>query len=186
MENHGFLGWPNAADFTVNWQFTGPGNTNYVESNVINYNGASGQNGEFSEASGVGLNMPGIPPTIWPTYDGSTTNVSDNNGPGQNDYSLEIKTVIYLKAGLLHHERGKRRRVQRERGQPGRVAQPRDWFWASMMADAAPAPAARPSTSTSPRRVIIRSPACITKAAAATRSSGTSRLLTLPTTSIAC
>jgi len=100
MENHGFLGWPNAADFTVNWQFTGPGNTNYVESNVINYNGASGQNGEFSEASGAGLNMPGIPPTIWPTYDGSTTNVSDNNGPGQNDYSLEIKTVIYLKAGF--------------------------------------------------------------------------------------
>ena len=54
MENHGFLGWPNAADLTVNWQFTGPGNTNYVESKVINYNGASGQNGEFSEAGGAG------------------------------------------------------------------------------------------------------------------------------------
>ena len=97
LENHGLLGWPNAADFTVNWQFTGPGNTNYVEGNVIDYNGATGNNGDWAAANGgAGANMPGIPPQVFPKYNG--TAISDGNG-GQNDYSLEIKTVIYLKAG---------------------------------------------------------------------------------------
>jgi hypothetical protein len=95
LENHGFVGWPNAADLSVDWNFSGPGNTNHIESAVINYNGASGVEGG-SEYSATG-NMPGIAPQYWPTYNG--TIVSDGNG-GQNDYSVEIKTVIYLTNGL--------------------------------------------------------------------------------------
>ena len=96
MEDHGFLAWPNAADLTVNWHFNGPGGT-YVETNVINYNGATAPPNEGHYADGHGTNMPGIPPITWPAYDGTT--VSDGNN-GQNDYIVEINTVLDLQPGL--------------------------------------------------------------------------------------
>jgi hypothetical protein len=98
LMDHGFMGWPNAADFTVNWTFNGPGNTNYVETNTVCYNGQSGNYGTYyADAGGAGTNMPGVPSQVWPTYDGMT--VSDGNG-GLNDLCLEIKTVIYLTPGF--------------------------------------------------------------------------------------
>jgi hypothetical protein len=96
MEDHGFMGWPNAADFTVNWHFNGPGGT-YVEKNVINYNGATAPPNEGHYGDGNGANMPGIPPVTWPSYNGTT--VSDGNN-GQNDYIVEINTVLDLQPGL--------------------------------------------------------------------------------------
>ena len=65
-----FRGLAQRADFAVNWTFTGPGGTNYVEPNVICYNGESGENSPFLQAGGGGENMPGIPPVASPKYDG--------------------------------------------------------------------------------------------------------------------
>jgi hypothetical protein len=98
LEQHGFIGWPNAADFTVNWQFNGPGDTNYVESNVICYTAQAGQySGHYADAGGAGANMPGIPGVAAPSYNGTAV----NDGQGlTSELSLDIKTVIYLTPGL--------------------------------------------------------------------------------------
>lgn len=85
---HGFFGWPNTADLTA---FTGPGGA-YAETGAINYNGASGNIGNFTDdgtyaAMAPAPNMPGIP--------GSATLES-----GTANYTLEIRTVLELQPGV--------------------------------------------------------------------------------------
>ena len=95
MELHNLIGWPNGADFTVNWMFNGPGNTNYIETSVINYQGATGNAAHYGDANN---SMPGIPPQVWTPYPPGT-NITDNNGPGQNDYIVDVRTVLALTPG---------------------------------------------------------------------------------------
>ena len=79
---HGLFGWPNTADLSA---FTGPGGY-YEEAYVINYNGASGNIGNFPDPNAP--NVPGIPGTA----------VNEN---GFANYAQEILTVLdFTKAGL--------------------------------------------------------------------------------------
>ncbi|MCZ7637126.1 MAG: hypothetical protein M5U12_14470 [Verrucomicrobia bacterium] len=86
---HNLFGWPNTADLTA---FTGPGGS-YVETAGINYNGATGNIGNFVDDGWYGgaaaPNMPGIP--------GSATLET-----GNANYALEIRTVLDLQPGTYH------------------------------------------------------------------------------------
>ncbi len=86
---HNLFGWPNTANLDA---FTGPGGS-YVETGAINYNGASGDIGNFTDDGWYGgapaPNMPGIP--------GSATLES-----GNANYALEIRTVLDLQPGTYH------------------------------------------------------------------------------------
>lgn len=83
---HNLFGWPNTANLTA---FTGPGGS-YVETDFINYNGATDQQGSFQTGWGYAdVAMPGIPGAA--TLENGTAN-----------YALEIRTVLDLAPGVYH------------------------------------------------------------------------------------
>ncbi|MGD0537263.1 MAG: hypothetical protein ABSC03_06415 [Verrucomicrobiota bacterium] len=84
-------GWPNVATLTG---FTGPGSS-YVEADVINYNGASGNTGSFNDDGTIG-GMTVVPAPNMPGINSANANMANN---GQNDYDLEIRTVLDLQPG---------------------------------------------------------------------------------------